>query len=220
MSELLNPKDFIITRKRKQYKFALFSNSDLCMEYADWDKSFAPNVLEIGAGTGLFSAELARRHADWRVAAIDVKGDRLQKGARLATEQGTNNVRFLRTRGDQLLELFEPGGIDTLWVTFPDPHPKKRSAGRRLMHPTFLRIYAQLLSSDGALYFKTDSHQLFTWTLEQLVAEKWRLDEISFDLHDTELADDYKIMTTYEQKFTAEGLPTHFVKAYPPVAAD
>jgi tRNA (guanine-N7-)-methyltransferase len=77
-------------------------------------------------------------------------------------------------------------------------------------------LYQELLSDDGALYFKTDNHDLFVWSLEELVRYGWRIDQLSFDLHESELSDDYKIMTSYEKRFTAEGLPTHFVRALPP----
>src|SRR5690606_6959257 len=104
----LNPNDFIITRKRKKYKFALFSNSPLCFEHDEWNKSFQPDVIELGAGTGLFSVELAARHPERQFVAIDVKADRLQKGAREAERLELGNIRFLRTRADLLVELFAP----------------------------------------------------------------------------------------------------------------
>ena len=214
MSEL-DPKDFIITRKRKKYKFALFHNSPICFEFDEWDRVWQPNCIEIGAGTGLFSVALAEQSPEKQFVAIDVKGDRLQTGARLAQEKGLTNLRFLRVRADQLSELFNQHSVEKVWITFPDPFAKKHSAGRRLTHPTFLRIYRTLLSSNGALYFKTDAHSLFTWSLEQLVKEKWHIQELSFDLHESDLPDSYKVKTTYEKRFTDEGLVTHFVKASP-----
>lgn len=213
----LNPDDFIITRKRKQYKFALFHNSPLCFEADEWQRRAAVDTLELAAGTGLFAVALAAAYPSRQVLAVDVKADRLQTGARLAAEQGLGNIKFLRARiEDQLAGLMRPQTIHELWVTFPDPFPKKRFAKNRLTHPKFLALYAQLLALGGALYFKTDAHDLFTWSLEQLVAEGWQIEELSFDLHDSDLSKYYKVKTSYEQRFTAEGLPTHFVKATPP----
>ena len=60
MIEKINPKDYIITRKRKLYKFALFHNSEICYEFSQWDNTQNVNNLEIGAGTGLFSEERAK----------------------------------------------------------------------------------------------------------------------------------------------------------------
>lgn len=211
----VDPNDFIISRKRKKYKFALFANSPICFESEQWQ--IQPiDVLEIGAGTGHFSVELATRYPEKNFVAVDVKADRLQKGAREAANRGLSNIFFVRARADQLPVTFGESMLESLWVTFPDPFPKKRSAARRLTYPTFLKIYHQLLKNDGALHFKTDARALFTWSLEQLVAEKWTLDELSFDLHESDLSDDYKIKTVYETRFTDEGIVTNFVKARPP----
>lgn len=213
---MLDPTDYIITRKRKKYKFALFANSSLCFEFEEWDKAWQPDCLEIGAGTGLFSVALAKASPQLQFLAVDVKADRLQTGARLAEEKGLTNVRFLRARADQLPGLLAPSSLTSIWLTFPDPFPKKRSAGRRLTHPTFLAQYQRLLSADGALYLKHDNRDFFLWSLEQLVAAGWRVDELSFDLHNSTLSDDYKVMTTYEKRWLSEGLSTQFVQAKRP----
>ena len=152
------------------------------------------------------------------VVAVDVKADRLQTGARAAGERKLENLRFLRARADQLPGLLQPHGLEKVWVTFPDPFPKSRAAKHRLTHPQYLKMYAELLREDGALYFKTDARALFEWSLEQLVREGWRIEELSFDLHDSPLPAGYKTMTTYETRFVNEGLKINFVKALPPLA--
>jgi tRNA (guanine-N7-)-methyltransferase len=174
--------------------------------------------LELGAGTGLFSVELATRHPNQLFIAVDVKADRLQKGAGEATERGLTNIVFIRARADQLDQILPVGSLASFWITFPDPFPKKRAAGRRMTHPHYLKIYEKLLQPDGALYLKHDNGQFFNWSLEQLVAERWHIDELSFDLHESQLHDDYKIKTTYETRWLDEGLVTNFVKVTPPKA--
>lgn len=213
----LNPEDFIITRKRKKYKFALFHNLPMCFEVDEWEKNTSVDILEMGAGTGLFSASLAAADSKTQFLAVDVKADRLQTGAREVEAKKLRNIKFLRARADQLRELISPHSLETIWVTFPDPFPKDRAAKHRLTHPQYLKLYAELLKTDGALYFKTDAKNLFDWSLEQLVSEKWKLEELSFDLHESELAKEYKIKTTYEERYTREGLKINFVKATPPL---
>ena len=209
----LNPQDFVITRKRKKYRFALFHNSPLCFEIDEWNKAWSPYTMEIGAGTGLFSVALAEQYPDRKFVAIDIKGDRLQTGARLAEEKGLTNVHFLRARADQISDLLAANSLETIWITFPDPFPKNKSGARRLTHPTYLEMYRSLLADTGALYLKHDSREFFLWSLEQLVAEKWVIDELSFDLHESDLPGEYKVMTTYETRWTNEGIVTNFVKA-------
>lgn len=211
----MNPDDFVITRKRKKYKFAKFFNATNCFEFDQWQRR-AVDTIEIGAGTGLFSVALAAQYPEKSFVAIDVKADRLQKGAYAALDQNLTNVFFVRARADQIDELVAPHSLEQIWLTFLDPFPKKRSAGRRLTHPTYLKKYAARLRPDGALLLKHDNVDFFNWSLEQLVAEKWCIDELSFDLHDSDLADDYKTLTTYEQHWLGEGLKTKFVRASTP----
>lgn len=215
----VDPDQFIITRKRKKYKFAKFANAVNCFEFDEWkckqeQSPLNSGVVEIGAGTGLFVVELAARHPEKVFVAVDVKADRLQKGAYAALERGVSNAYFVRARADQVEELFAPASLEAIWLTFSDPFPKKRSAGRRMTHPTFLTRYGTLLGSDGSLLIKHDNEEFFQWSLEQLVAEGWHIDELSFDLHDSDLSDDYKILTTYEERWLGEGRITQLVRAH------
>ena len=213
----IDPDQFIITRKRKKYKFAKFANAHNCFEFDAWTNeklSLGNKVsVEIGAGTGLFCVELAMRYPDQIFVAIDVKADRLQKGAYEAIERGLNNVYFVRARADQIDRLFDAKSLWAIWLTFSDPYPKKRAAGRRMTHPTFLAKYQELLAPDGGFYIKHDNPDFFKWSLEQLVATGWTIDELSFDLHESNLSDDYKILTTYEQRWLGEGRITQFARA-------
>lgn len=211
-SQKVDPNDFVITRKRKKYKFAKFHNAENCFEFEQWTKQ-SVDCVEIGAGTALFSVELAALYPDKQFVAVDVKADRLQNGAYAAAERNLDNVRFIRARADQVGELFEEHSVESVWMTFPDPFPRKHSAGRRMTHPRYLSLYAGLLRPEGSFYLKHDNVNFFTWSLEQLVSTGWMLQELSFDLHESEMSDDYKIKTTYEERWLSEGLITNFVKA-------
>ncbi len=212
MPEFIDPNQFVISRKRKKYRFARFHNNPLCFELYEW--SARPvDYIEIGAGNGMFAVEQAAGAPERSFVAVDVKGDRLQIGAHAAVARGLTNVYFVRARADQIAELVPGHSVGAMWLNFSDPYPKKRSAGRRLTHPYFLNRYAQVLRPGGSLYIKHDNPQFFSWSLEQLVASHWSLKELSFDLHDSPLDVSYKIMTAYEQKWLAQGLPTQFVHA-------
>lgn len=219
----IDPDQCIISRKRKKYRFALFANAENCFELVEWAAAKCKLlseeqelVVEVGAGTALFLVEMAAQHPDKIFVALDVKADRLQKGAREAIDRGLTNIWFVRARADQLLEVVQTGTISEIWLTFSDPFPKDRDAKRRLSSPRFLALYREALGPHGRLLQKTDNHALFDWSLEQLVANKWQLRELSFDLHDSDLPEDYKILTTYERKWLGEGLKTYFVSAFRP----
>jgi len=214
------PEDFIIIRKRKKYKFAKFAELVNCFEMSEFTPAVRdefvqkkPLTVELGAGTGLFAVELARKYPERAFIAIDVKADRLYQGARVAAEMGLTNICFLRTHANHLLELFERHSVQELWLTFADPYPKKRAAKHRMTHRHFLGIYRELLASRGVFHFKTDNLPLFQWSLEQMVAEKLQLTFLSFDLHASDAPADYKIQTTYEARYLKEAKPICAVDA-------
>lgn len=215
MPEMLDPRDFIITRKRKKYRFAKFHNAANCFEFDEWPQ-YQVDVIEVGAGTALFLVELAARHQDMTFLALDVKADRLQKGAYRAIEQGVTNIFFVRARADQITELCERASVTDIWLTFSDPFPKRRSAGRRLTHPTFLSLYATILKPSGHLRIKHDNPTFFSWSLEQLVREGWLIDELAFDIHNAAVDEDITIPTSYEQRWLDEGRVTQYVRAIRP----
>jgi tRNA (guanine-N7-)-methyltransferase len=213
-----------ITRKRKKWKFAHFDEWANCFEASDitpkfWGKHFAakqPLVVEIGAGTADLSVGLARAQQGRNFVAVDVKSDRLYTGAKVALNEPIPNIAFVRAQLREMSELFAPHSISELWITFPDPFPRDKQAKHRLTHPKFLTVYTELLAPGGVLRFKTDNRELFLWSLEQLVAEGWRIRELSFDLHESDLPADYKITTHFERKYMEKAIAINYVSATPP----
>lgn len=212
--------DFIITRKRKLYKFARFGVFGNCYEAEEYLQQsskitgkYKNIIIELGAGTADLSLELARQDSANLYIAIDVKADRLYTGAAKAISTNINNIIFVRAHAEQLTDLFPAGSVQKIWLTFPDPFPKDRHAKHRMTGAKFLGIYKRIVKKGELLHFKTDNHVLFDWSLEQLVASGARLHKLTYDLHGSNLPADYKIMTRYERKFAGEGLPVYLVDA-------
>lgn len=223
MNDLPN-ENLYITRKRKKWKFAHFNSYPNCFELKrgedagqiqnnlkEYFKNKQPIVLELAAGNAQFSLQLAQKHPEQNFIAIDIKSDRLYTSAKRALNEGVANIAFVRTHMNELNGVFKKNSVDEIWLTFPDPFPRTRSEKHRLTHDNFLRQYREILKPNGLFKFKTDNRDLFLWSLEQFVAHKWNFVELSFDLHESNLPEDYKIMTHYEQKFTAQGVPINHV---------
>jgi tRNA (guanine-N7-)-methyltransferase len=235
--------ELFITRKRKKYKFAKFDELENCYQLEEWlvakparddardsviaseAKQSSQIILEVGAGTGLFSVELAQRYPEKFFIAVDIKSDRLYTGAKLATQLGLENIAFVRSEIARLGQIVPGGSVSQLWITFPDPYAnedqtglKKSDAKHRLSAPRYLEIYKKLLKGstlkqNGELHFKTDNRPLFEWSRAQLEATGFQISELSFDLHQSDLAADYKIKTSYEERFVAQGLPICYLTA-------
>lgn len=209
-----------ITRKRKKWKFHHFNEWPNCWQAEEITKKDVTKfcakhevVLEIGAGTANLSLELARRYPQKAFIACDIKSDRLYKAAKTALSEKVENIRFMRTNIRQITERVLPECADIIWITFPDPFPRKRSAKHRLTHPFFLQMYREMLKPNGVLNFKTDNQKLFDWSLEQFDEFGMTIKVMTRDLHTSNLPDDYKIITDFERRFMNEGLPIYFVQA-------
>lgn len=130
-------------------------------------KQFGNNqgiVLELGCGKGEYTVEMARRCPEKNHIGVDIKGARLWRGAKSATEEGLDNVAFLRTRIDFIENCFGENEVEEIWITFPDPQIKYKRAKHRLTHPAYLLKYAKLLQPGGTVNLKCDSEYLHGYT--------------------------------------------------------
>jgi tRNA (guanine-N7-)-methyltransferase len=174
---------------------------------SDYFKNSNPITVELACGRGEYTIGLAEKFPQRNHVGVDIKGDRIWKGSGWAIEKNLKNVGFLRTNVLMLMDFFQPGEIDELWITFPDPRPRKRDVKRRLTNPRFLEIYKPLIRPGGYLKFKTDNTALFNYTLEELSLRD-DIDDLRYT-HDL-YADDMRpecwdIKTRYEEMFTAKG---------------
>ncbi len=171
-----------------------------------------PIVLELGCGKGEYTIALAQRNPDVNYIGVDIKGARLWKGAKFATQNAMPNVAFLRTRIDFIKAIFAPGEVSEIWITFADPQPK--SENRRLTSPVFLDRYRAFLTPGGIVNLKTDSTLLHEYTLEVVRSQGLELLEANADIYGSGRAgedDILSVKTYYESKFLAEGLPITYL---------
>ena len=219
----LNPDDFIITRKRKLYKFVAFQNMDNCYDDNSWKNvknqildNRSPITLEVGAGTALFLTKLAQAHSDQQFIAIDRKSDRLYKGAKLANELGLTNIVYLWSNAHNLSSLLPTGSVAEIWITFPDPWPQESNIKHRLTNQQFLNQYRKLLTDDGVLNFKTDNQALFDWSAQQFT-HPWQIIHQTHNLHKDQqisaINPDATVMTTYEERYVSEGKSICYLQA-------
>ncbi|MDZ4679443.1 MAG: tRNA (guanosine(46)-N7)-methyltransferase TrmB [Saprospiraceae bacterium] len=130
-----------------------------------------PITLELACGRGEYSLDLARRYPSRNFIGVDVKGARIWKGAKIALGENLHHIAFLRTRIEQIALFFAPEEIDEIWITFPDPFLENSKINRRLTAPNFLAEYRKILKPGGLIHLKTDSPELYEFTLDTLTAE-------------------------------------------------
>jgi tRNA (guanine-N7-)-methyltransferase len=170
-------------------------------------KNQNPITIELACGRGEYSVGLARQFPDRNFVGVDKKGDRLWKGSTWAEEGALQNVAFLRTGILFIESFFELAEVDEVWLTFPDPLPRKRDAKRRLSSTRYLDMYKKILKPTGYFRFKTDNTDLFNFTMEELSFRNDLADfEYTHDLYQSPLRPEcFDIKTKYEGMFSAQG---------------
>ena len=173
-----------------------------------------PLVVELACGRGEFTLGLGRQYPNQNFIGVDIKGSRIWKGSSSATAEGIHTVAFLRTQIQQLQDLFAPGEISELWITFPDPFPRDGDEKRRLTSPKFLEMYKQLVKAGGLIHFKTDNTGLYEYT--DLVLKDRPDCQIHFntaDFYESELRDAHHgIKTRYEKIFSDKGEKIKYIQ--------
>ena len=177
-----------------------------------------PIVLELGCGKGDYTIALARRHPEINYIGVDIKGARLWKGAKEATETAMPNVAFLRTRIEFIEAFFSPGEIAEIWLTFSDPQ-LRGSENARLSSPLFLERYRKFLRPGGIVHLKTDSRYLYEYTravvkVNDLQVLSYGTDIYHSGLAGTDLPDVkavFEVQTFSEKRFLEMGLPITYL---------
>lgn len=173
-----------------------------------WNQDFFMNrhpiVVELGCGKGEYTVGLAERYPEKNFIGIDVKGARLWRGCRSVFEMGLKNAAFVRTRVDFLEDLFGPGEVSEIWITFPDPQPGKEK--KRLTSPLFLHKYRNILVRDGVIHLKTDDRSFFDYSCGIIDECRHPLIYSTDDLYHSGVQDEVvQIQTFYENIWLNEG---------------
>ena len=158
--------------QKKLIRFEAIKGYENVFEYpvnakGTWNEFFKNNnpiTLELACGKGEYAVGLGNMHPNRNFIGIDIKGNRIWRGATNALEQGLKNVAFIRSLIDKVPDYFNQSEIEEIWITFPDPQLRGSKAKKRLTHPKFLRLYQQILKPGGTIHLKTDSPDLYQFT--------------------------------------------------------
>jgi tRNA (guanine-N7-)-methyltransferase len=158
--------------QKKLERFEAIRQFPNVLEYPDqmkgkWREFFRneqPLTLELACGKGEYAVGLGRMFPQRNFIGIDVKGNRIWRGAKTALDEQRNNIAFVRSHIDKVTNYFAPSEVAEIWITFPDPQLRGSRAKKRLTHPRFMRLYQQFLQPGGIIHLKTDSPDLYQFT--------------------------------------------------------
>ena len=179
----------------------------------DFFKNNNPITLELACGKGEYALGLARLYSTRNFIGIDIKGNRIWRGAKTALDEQLNNTGFLRSQIDKLADYFSENEVAEIWITFPDPQLRLSRMKKRLTHPRFLRLYKQILQPNGIVHLKTDSPDLYNFTKTVINLYELELLVDHDDVYEQEdLNEELKIKTHYEALDIAQSNRIHYLQ--------
>ena len=164
----------------------------------------APLHVDLGFGDGSFLCEMAQQFPKTNFLGIERLTKRVEKVRRKAEK--IENVRVLRADSLFAVRYMLPeSSVETFYLLFPDPWPKRRHQLRRIFTREFLNAIAVALKQHGVLCIATDQLDYF----QQV--ERISRDHLQFQVVQRSPDDTVLPVTKFEKKFRKQGAPIYRV---------
>ena len=190
-------------------KYVISNPKEYKGKYNELFNNNKPICLEIGMGKGDFIINMALQHPDINYIGLEKYQSIVVRAVEKLEKLEINNLKLICIDALELRDIFAKE-IDTIYLNFSDPWPKKRHAKRRLTSNTFLPIYDGIFKGLKRIVQKTDNVSLFEYSIVSLSNYGYRIVDISLDLHNT---DKENVMTEYERKFSSLGVKINYLEA-------
>lgn len=165
------------------------------LNWSDWFACPQPIEVDLGAGDGGFISERAKNHPHVNFLAVERLLGRARKIDRKARRLAPENLRVVRMETLYTIKwLIPPHSVQTFYLLFPDPWPKKKHHKHRIIRGEFLGALEQALEPGGALFAATDHAEYFQeiheallqrpgWTTSLVKDEEWFAEKTDFERH-------------------------------------
>ena len=179
-----------------------------------WKELFGnsnPIHLELGMGRGDFIIDMAKNFPNINFIGLEVVDSQMVMAVDNLENKKLSNLKLINIDAKEIINIFGKE-IDTIYLTFCDPWPKKQDEKRRFTHPVYLRLYDRIFKKHKHIILKTDNKGFFAYSLEYLSSYWYTFEKVSLDLHHDE-RNIPNIMTNYEKQYFKEGRPIYYVDA-------
>ena len=162
-----------------------------------------PYYLEIGSGKGQFLVDMAKKFPDKFFVGVERNVTCSGFTAKKLVESEIENAKLMFINAEILIKEIKDNSIESIFLNFSDPWPKKRHHKRRLTAKYYLENYYRVLKKGGRLIIKTDNIDLFNFTLENISETQFKL---IYQNDNYLVLDEFDTMTEYEKSFRDEGI--------------
>ena len=171
-----------------------------------WNKVFNNDnniEIEIGTGKGKFIIGKALENPNINFIGIEKYDSPLVSAVKKLEELELDNLKLICLDALEIEEVFDHE-IDTIYLNFSDPWPKKRHTKRRLTSSVFLNKYESLFKNKKRIEMKTDNDDLYEFSSESFIENGYDIVKTDTNYFDT-------IRTEYEDKFISLGKNINYI---------
>lgn len=171
-----------------------------------------PICLELGMGRGSFIIEMAKAHPNINYIGLELDKSQTATAISKIGNSKLNNLKMICADAKNIIDYFGKE-IDTIYLTFSEPWPKKQDEKKRFTHESYLRLYDRIFKKNKHIILKTDNKILFASALESLSNYWYSFSKVSLDLHNDERKIE-NIMTDFEKQYFKEKRTIYYVDAF------
>lgn len=138
----------------------------------------APVEVDLGAGDGIYAEARALREPERDFVAVERLLGRATKIAKKSIRNRFFNLKVLRLESWYFIKNLCPAGsLDAITLRYPDPWPKRRHHGNRILNREFARDAALAVKPGGFFKLTTDDREYFEWAEKEMShCPDWRVD--------------------------------------------
>ena len=170
-----------------------------------------PICLELGMGRGSFVIEMAKKHPNINYIGLELDKSQTATAINNIGNQNINNLKLICKDAKDITNFFGKE-IDTIYLTFSEPWPKKQDEKKRFTHVSYLKLYDRIYKRNKHIILKTDNKILFASALESLSNYWYVFDKVSLDLHNDERRIE-NVMTDFEKQYFKEKRQIYYLDA-------
>lgn len=180
----------------------------------NWSKVFNNNnpiCLELGMGRGNFIIEMAKKYPHINFIGLELYSSQMVAAVEKLSNTNLNNIKLINCDAREIDKIFGKE-IDTIYLTFSEPWPKKQDEKKRFTHESYLKLYDKIFKKNKHIILKTDNKILFAYSLESLSQYWYSFERVSLDLHHDEQKIE-NVMTDFEKQYFKENRSIYYVDA-------
>ncbi len=167
--------------------------------------------LELGTGRGEFIINMAKKYPNINFIGLELNESQIATAAKKLERENIKNLKLIKDDARNIINIFGKE-INTIYLTFSEPWPKKRDEKNRFTHESYLKLYDRIFKKDKHIILKTDNKGLFAYSLETLSNYWYVFNTVSLDLHNDE-RNIPNLMTDFEKQYFKEKRPIYYLDA-------